>query len=249
MPLKTETARLQSELAQYCRAKKEDAEVARKDRLHHYRRLVFNNVYNVLETAYPVACEILGRKVFKQLVERFFASHDPKDPQYWKFPFELIAYVSNHESTLMRTFPFLRDLLLFEWAEIDIHVRPNVVHTKNMGSIDSVLSSDQIFKITPYYSILELDYPVHLLRQGKQSLDQEATFILVYRTFEGYDVNYYHLSPYTVILLNLIASAKLSLRELYVELQRISGTSKIQIEEVTPSILKSLTQKQIIKVV
>lgn len=245
MQLKDDTHQIQSELAAYCRGQQETAPVERQDRLHHYKRLVYNNVYNVIESAYPIAFKILGKQKFNALVKTFFAEQNPVNPQYWKFPQELISFVRKNQQW-KKDCPYLVDLLIFEWSEIEVHAMPNISHSSHIKSINDVLDNDKVFKITPYHKILELDYPIQRLIKGEKTLQTEPTFILVFRKIKSFEVEYLILSPLSVIILNLIQTDRHTKISLLKEVQRITSLSMEQISQNTPIIIDQFIEKQII---
>ena len=94
MLLSKETKDLQSKLTEYVRTGTLPLiKGAKQDKLHHYRRLVYNIVYNSLSNAYPISKAMLGDEKWKELVDEFFIKHNPQDPQIWSFPFELYEFV------------------------------------------------------------------------------------------------------------------------------------------------------------
>ena len=70
-----------------------------------------------MKTSYPIAADLLADQ-FDQLCVSFFESHPCANPYYWKVALEFYHYMQNHP--LNERYPYLDDLLRFEWLEIDV---------------------------------------------------------------------------------------------------------------------------------
>lgn len=127
-----------------------------KGRLSHYRRLVFNVHYGILSQAFPIAQKVLGDK-WRPLIDEFLAQSESKEEEVWKMPRLLFDYVQVNPLGLKNDYPWIEDLLLFEWTEIEIHAQPNVETPKYQTQIDTT----RPLVINPYLKILQLQYPVH----------------------------------------------------------------------------------------
>ncbi len=63
MNLQKPTAKAQNQLGEYCRTGvNQNIPGVIENRLHHYRRLVFNVVKNTMHQAYPLMLQVLGEK-------------------------------------------------------------------------------------------------------------------------------------------------------------------------------------------
>ena len=94
MQIQTDTYQQQSDLAKYCRTNILDNSLkVRKDRVHHYRRLIYNVVEDSLQAAYPLLNNLLSEKQWNQLVNDFFATHSCQSTQIWKMPGEFYEFI------------------------------------------------------------------------------------------------------------------------------------------------------------
>lgn len=192
--LKDKTYQAYSGLAKYCRTGNlnfvEGLDL-RQDRIHHYRRLVFNITNNALKQAYPVAYRLLSTEQWESLVADFFENHDAQEYRIWLMPKEFYLFVK--EKKYYKTFdiPFLNDLLLFEWIEIEVHTMSDekFPEFKTEGDL-----WNDVFVLNPEYKLLELQYPVHTKKTNAITKDDKAYYyLLVYREFNNMSVQFMNL--------------------------------------------------------
>ncbi|HEY0298656.1 MAG TPA: DNA-binding domain-containing protein, partial [Arachidicoccus sp.] len=120
----TKTFEQQSKLAFFCRTGKyETLENVNENNVYHYRRLVFNVVEDMLQSAYPLASELLTKEEWINVTKDFFANHPCVSPQVWSMPKEFYEYLFAIEHhPLMTKYPFLQELLWFEWLEVEMYM-------------------------------------------------------------------------------------------------------------------------------
>ncbi|MGD9900597.1 MAG: DUF2063 domain-containing protein [Calditrichaceae bacterium] len=203
MYLRKETRQIQSALAAYCRSGElKPIEGARTDRLHHYRRLVFNVIDSTLEGAYPLTRQILSDDEWDQLVNDFFRNHDASSERIWKMPFEFYEYclANNYSEKLSR--PYLDDLLYFEWIEIHIHTMPDQT-IPGHGKLGDLLTDELV--INPEYMLLHLEYPVHKLPASRLEASRGNYYVLVFREQQNLTVRFMELSAGFALLFNKLS--------------------------------------------
>ena len=194
MLLHHETLTQQQMFADYCRTGKTHSIIgASPERLAHYRRLVTNIIDDSLASAYPLTNELLTAKEWERLVHNFFSRHHCSSYQIWQMPFELIAYVETNETKLLGKYPFLMDLLRFEWLEIEIHMMEDMAIPNAYAKGDLV---NDIIVYNPEFSILQVSFPVHLKSPKKlHQRDRGNYAILVYREAKDGKVSFMDISP------------------------------------------------------
>jgi hypothetical protein len=189
--LKEKTRKQQSLLANYCRTNVlPDTLEVRKDRVHHYRRLVFNIILDMMDTMYPISKRLFSEDDWEQLIHRFFENYKCTDPQVWKMPRFLIDYTRENEKGILRKFPFLTDLLLIEWKELEWFTNEDLQPVE--------LKNDFNFRYHPEHEIIVLDYPVF----RKEGVDYWINnpgkyFLLIYRHPDNRKVYYNELDAFT----------------------------------------------------
>lgn len=210
--LKLNTASIQHELVEYCRMNNEEViEGTRLDRLHNYRRLIHTIFWESLADAYPITKSILNEEQWNCLVDDFISNNPCQEPQLFRMPFSLIAFVENNDYCEKFSLPFLIDLLHFEWVEIEVHTMEDLqeepFETKTDFSTGNIV-------FNPYLRIIQLKYPIHKLKTEDISLVKGNYFLLVYRQDNG-TVQYLELNVFTTNLLEQLCqySAELTFND------------------------------------
>lgn len=205
------TYKQQHNLAEYCRdGENHDVEGINSKHIHHYRRLVSNVVKGALDSAYPLTKKLLGNKEWEELVFEFFSRHKIREPQVWKMPKSLLDYLNEHDHPLKKVFPFLTELLLFEWAEIEIHMMEDI--EQKIDDIKGGYFEDKIV-LNEESVILPLTYPVHKVnaKEIKQGMKGNY-FVLIYREKDSGKVQFMDVSVlYAVLIDKLINGKKINL--------------------------------------
>ncbi|MCF8303709.1 MAG: putative DNA-binding domain-containing protein [Bacteroidales bacterium] len=192
MKLKPETVRIQHNFATYCRSGiSKSIPGTRQNRIHHYRRLVFNVVKSTMKQAFPITHHLLGTKEWDELIHNFFEEHDCQAPQIWKLPYELLEYAEEISLAEKLNRPYLNDLLLFEWTEIEVHTMPD--EEKPEFCPTGQMLEDPLV-MNPEYRLIRLDYPVHIYSASEVTAKKGNYFVLVFRDLESGKVNFMNLS-------------------------------------------------------
>lgn len=245
MNLLQQTYEIQENLGLYCKTGiDQNLPGITENRLHHYRRLVFNVVKNTLEQAYPIALQVLGEKQFRELIHDFFSNHDCRSPQIWKLPGEFYEYSLENKTAEKINSPWLNDLLLFEWTEIEVHTMPDAEIPK-AGDITSYL--DDVLLINPEYRLIQMEYPAHLVKADKLEDNKGKYFVLISRDPKEGKVMFFNLSILHTWVFERIANQKISVRSLFSDINSIFGIdSETILAENLESFLKDLHLKQVV---
>lgn len=92
-----------------------DAELRRLD---IYRELIFNNILDFVETAYPVLKSLLPEAEWEALFQRFFVEHRCQSPYFREISLEFRQWVEATQTEWLACWPWARELLHFEWVEL-----------------------------------------------------------------------------------------------------------------------------------
>jgi hypothetical protein len=192
--LNKETKEIQSQLADYCRTGEiSEIKGAVTDRLHNYRRLVSNIIEDALQSTYPIAYDVLGDEVWNDLVYNFIKIHKPSNPQLWKMPFDLYDYVQQSGIHIKLNKPYLLDLLLFEWMEVQVHAMADADFESSKPYEGDV--SNKIV-VNPHFEVLTLEYPVFKVK-GDDNIPEKGNYVvLVYRMMDAGSVQFMEFSPF-----------------------------------------------------
>lgn len=201
--LKTETATQQSLLANYCRTGvKPELIGIKEENLYQYRRLVFNIALDTLETAYPITYRFLNSEQWEDLIQRFFAEHKCSTTQVWRMPLEFYQYCKEKNIGEQLQFPFLNDLLFFEWLELEVHTMDDIPYPpyQELGS----WLHDQI-ATNPEHKLVVFEYPVHTTAPTDKLEEKKGNYyFLIYREKETGNVHFLDLSMLHVFILENI---------------------------------------------
>lgn len=220
MLLKTETSKIQEDLAKFCRSGELTTKipVSREASLSHYRRLVFNVVKNALKQAYPITHKLLKGKEWNTLVKRFFIEHDCQTPQVWKMPEEFAIYVKESGYVEKSDRPYLNDLLLFEWTEIEVHTMPDkdIPPIKKEGNLFS-----NILVLNPEFRMLNLKYPIHIRPGGEAARLEGNYYVLIFREPETGRVKFISLSMLFAFVTEQLSTHDIPLKQLIKDCKKI----------------------------
>lgn len=226
MHLNSDTQNIQTKFATYCRTGKYAAiEGVNESRAAHYRRLVFNNIKNVLSQAYPITVEWLPKEDWLMLVNSFFEHHDSKTPKIWQMPCEFMEYVVSKGFSEKMNKPALNDLLLFEWIEIEVHTMADV------DVIPYVINGDYLndtLVLAPEYSLQKLEYPVHILNADQAFQWKGDWFIYVFRDHETGVVQFLNISVLHTFILEKLYEKPQAISEILPYITSIFGLTDME---------------------
>ena len=212
MLLLEKTHHNQSALASYCRTGNyKPIPGVNKKNIAQYRRLVFNIVDDMLESAFPLTRNLLSAKEWTLLTKDFFSNHPCSSPQVWYMPKELHQYLSSTTHPLVEKYPYLLELLWFEWLEIELYMMADKTMTYLLtGDIYTdplVLNSESHFQ--------HFQYPVHL-KNAKTitKADQANYYLAVHRVPETGEISFTNMSPALLRMLELLADQPYTLVQL-----------------------------------
>ncbi len=211
-----ETFQQQSLLAQYVRTGEEKILEKLKNikpkGIKYYRNLIFNIVTDSIFTAYPIMTDFFGEEKMKEIVHNFFVNHKCQTFQVWKMPEEFKEYFLKNRNVLIQKHPFLPDLLLLEWKEIEFFMMPDNVlpEFSELGNLET----DKLL-LNPELQILSFQYPVHIKHpRNITPEDKGEFFVLIHRHPGTKDVFFTHLTSAAVLIVGALYEQPLSLNEM-----------------------------------
>jgi len=204
MNLQKNTYQQQSDFANYCRTNvlSESLKV-RKDRVHHYRRLVFNVVDDSLRSAYPLLNNLLSAKHWDTMVKDFFANHACQSTKIWQMPQEFFHYVTSQKTEIKKKYPLIDDLMKFEWTEVELFMMEDEEYPLFENDGDWLLD---VFILNPEYQLLSLSYPVYI-KNAKYitASDKGNYYLLAFREKETGKIQFMDISAiHTLIIENIV---------------------------------------------
>jgi len=185
-----ETYQIEQDLVRWCKTGDPvTIPGTRQKGLAQYRRLIRNNIHNAMEQAFPIARTILTETQWNRLIDDFLAKHPAATPQVWKLPEEFYTFVKNENYAQEFALPFLNDLLIFEWVEIEVHTMTDQTPLPYRKKGD--IFTDAIV-VNPEHRLVRLTWPVHLYAAGKALEHPGDYYLLTFRT-RDFDVRFVDL--------------------------------------------------------
>jgi len=215
MELTKQTENTQKTFAQYCRTGIDvDIEGITPGRIHHYRRLVYNVINGTLEQAYPLTYDLVSQDQWDDWVEHFFATAKLDSPQLFRMPENFYEWSVENNMDVVLDLPYLNDLLLLEWVEIEVHTMKNIdfPNVKMKGDI-----LNDVLATNPEYRLIELDYPVHLYPAAECVEKKGHYYVLIFREAIQYKVQFVNLSILHLFLIQKIMLTETALINLIPE--------------------------------
>ncbi|MCL4549396.1 MAG: putative DNA-binding domain-containing protein [Bacteroidetes bacterium] len=235
----------QSNLAHYCRTGELlPIKGLTDNRVHHYRRLVYNVIDDTLQSAFPLTFDLLSEEEWNGLVNMFFSSHDCKSTSIWQMPFEFYQFVERSELELKSKYIFLEELLLFEWSEIEIYMMEDKTFPA-AGINDDWLY--EVISFNPEFKLLQLNYPVHSKNPNEITEDDKREYyVLLFREPGTGKVQFIDISFFFAWLIEKINDGNKTLDGTLSDAEKLFGIGKEILINNTLPFLEELKQKQFI---
>lgn len=194
--------------------------------LNLYKDLVFHRFNEVLSNANPIFYENIETKKFEKLVREFMKS-GAKTDLIWQVPNEFRTFIKKQKE-IKKKFPYIDDLLWFEWIEIKLLMQDytNFKYSK--------FSKKSSYRLSKSAKIKKLSYKVY-----ERDFETKGEFYLLsYYDFEKYEVIYREISEFMYVFLKLIS--KMSIDEALSKSAKENKISKKELNEVLKEPLKQL---------
>ena len=173
-----------------------------------YRDLLFNNVFDAVSSCFPVACGILGKRRWRQLVREFFAVHRCRTPYFRQVPEEFLQFMQQRDPATGEP-DFLIHLLHYEWVELAVDTSMKEPDFDSIATGGDLRAGQPV--LTPAHMLLGYPYAVHRIGKRYQPTtdQQEQTCLLVFRN-RADKVRFIVLNPVSARLVALIEAGNLT---------------------------------------
>jgi len=172
-------------------------------RVEIYQELLFNNINNILSSAFPILRRIYTDKNWYGMVRDFLAKHKASSPIFHEISKEFLHYLqyvreNEHDPA------WLYELAHYEWIEMALQLsqaQPSEIPFNKEGNlmqgvpVVSKLASIQLYA-HPVHTISENSLPV--ITAGN------PTCLVIYRNLAD-DVAFMHINDFTYALLCLLS--------------------------------------------
>ena len=173
-------------------------------RLGIYRELFFNNVSGFVENGFPVVRRLLPDPVWQRLTQGFFADHRCHTPYFHEISEEFLKYFNSLDWPELAAFPWLHELVHFEWIELAADVA-------EAGNAERVDPDGDLLAGVPVVSTLAwplvYHWPVHrFAAEGvPEQMPEKASCIMLYRDADD-NVQLLDIAPLTAHLIETLRS-------------------------------------------
>ncbi len=177
-------------------------------RMKVYNDLLFNNVYNLASSCFPVAHRVLGKRKWRRLVREFFATHRCRTPYFRQVPEEFLQFMQQRDSVATEP-DFLIYLLHYEWVELAVDISNKEADMSNIDADGDLCTGYPV--LAPAHMLLSYPYAVHRISKRYQPTpqQQQQTFLLVFRD-RADRVRFIVLNPVSARLVALLEPGSVS---------------------------------------
>lgn len=183
------------------------------ERMAIYKEIVFNNIFESVSACFPVAQQVLGKRLWLKLVKTFLREHAASSPIFREIPEEFLNFLMHAPSDIQQLLPpYLISLCHYEWIELLVATIPvsSVASTEKINRHGPLMSSRPAF--TPTMQLLHYDYAVHQISRKNKPRQPASTELLVYRNQED-EVKFVALNPVTYRLILLLQKNPVTCKE------------------------------------
>ncbi len=165
-----------------------------------YHLLVFNRFFDFVETSFPLFSSFAEDEL-RSLIKEFLKLRHTS-PLLLDLGKEFVEFFREAETPLKERFPFLEELLLYEWTEIEVFNAPDEGESCPMNW-------EGYYRLSKSARLIRFQYPVHRAEDltPEEIISQKGKYyFLMYRDKD--EVKRTELTPVVYRFLNLINSGK-----------------------------------------
>lgn len=172
-------------------------------RMAIYRKLFFNNLYNLLGTFFPVMRKIHDEQQWRRFVRGFMQHHQAETPYFLQLPQEFLAYLQSTFTPADDDYPFLLELAHYEYAELELAV------AEQENDLQGVDPNGDLLANIPVKSALSWSYAyryaVHRISPTflPEEPETQPVYLALYRSQDD-SVGFLELNAVTAALLDAI---------------------------------------------
>lgn len=172
-------------------------------RIAIYKDLVSGTLSNVMLKIYPTIYKLL-KSNWQKIISLYIENFPPRSPILFKIGEHFPEFLS-HKKDIQKKYPFIHELALYEWLEVDLLEREEKNHTPKGG-----------FKLNPVHEICGLEYPIPYIAQKLKhhnninylnrisKIKKNQTNLFAYRDPKDLSVRFFELSDATLQFIELI---------------------------------------------
>ncbi|MBN4067506.1 putative DNA-binding domain-containing protein [Simkania negevensis] len=173
-----------------------------------YRRLSYNVIDDLLANAYPITKEFLSDEQWEEIVSSFVHEYTTTTPYFWEMPKGLVEYAKTTEYDKKWGYPFLNNLLHFEWVEIEIEMMPDIPLPPNQRTEGDPLEDIPIVNAESRLEIY--NYPVFRIPPHELTGKKGSYPLFSYRHPQQLRTRFLELSPFFMVVIEMIKNYRIT---------------------------------------
>ena len=172
-------------------------------RMAVYEEVVFNNLFESISACFPVAQQVLGKRIWSKLAHAFLREHSASSPLFRQIPEEFVNFLASANSEIqLQLPPYIASLCHYEWIELLVATMPvPKAETNSVNKAGDLIAQHPVF--TPAMQLLHYEYDVHKISRRRKPKQKISTQLLVYRNAVD-DVKFIELNAVTYRLISLL---------------------------------------------
>lgn len=164
-------------------------------RLAVYQRLLRNNIFRFIDSAFPVLRKLTAEKQWAETKERFFRTFSSQSPYFTGIAASFVEYLQSHDEL----FIFAAELAHYEWAELAVEQKS---WPENFICLEEGLESGSPIGLNPTAIVSSYQYPVDEISTEFLPQDPlpEPRFMVIFRDSND-KVRFIRINAMTFLLL------------------------------------------------
>lgn len=243
--MKTEQISFQATQQQFCNwirfPETELPKTFSAQRMQIYRDLLFNNVCSFIDLVYPIAGAMLPKLQWQKLLAEFFRNEKCQSPFYNDISLQFREYLIDCNHPSLQEYPWLVELLQFEWLEL---------YLDTVEIEKTTVTQQSEWQLTTQVWVLVYQYPVYewLSTMTISQVESMPSAIMVWRN-DQHNICVERLSPLFAMLIEQINQKEL----LEIDIRHlISSTfldfSSVQVQTLIDELSALLTRLKLLNV-
>lgn len=171
-----------------------------KGRYQVYRELVTERMVQTVQNISPVARAILSEKEWWQILWAFLKKSRPQSEILRELAWELSQFLKAKPHPLKKKYPYLGELLEYEYLEIAMRFAPE----------DSGKALRGKLRLNPAHALADYRWPVHFISEDfrdPKKLPQGRYHLLLWREPETLEVKFMEVNPLVAALIRRLEKA------------------------------------------
>ena len=179
-------------------------------RMAIYRKLFFNNLYNLLGTFFPVLRKICTDSQWQHAIREFMKVHRAKTPYFLELPEEFLDFLQNEYRALDDDYPFLTELAHYEYAELALRVSTDENDMTGVDPHGDMLAGIPVKSVLSW--VFAYHYPVHRISKDYLPTEpsEQPAYLAIYRRSDD-KVRFLELNPVSAALLDAVENNEANL--------------------------------------